>query len=753
MPPVNDEPEGIRVFRWHGMDLTERGNQAVGNCPLCGQGGRFYVNIENGKWDCKRCGDSGNPLEFIRRLYEKSREGKSDLDALARDRGLIDSNTVWEWGCCQSVITGDWLVPGYDVAGQVKQLYRYCADTRGRMRLMASPGLGQGIFTPHDMLGEPRTLYVCEGPWDGMALWETLGLAKVGAEPTAFDDNGGKIELMPVRNLGESLRASTAVIAVPSANVFLESWVSLGAKRDVVLLYDNDHPKPHPQTKAPTPSAGFVGTKRAAGLLALAEQSPTRLLWLQWGSDGYDPQLPSGYDVRDALTTSADLGDRIKALEGILNRVHVIPESWVGEAKESKQRELTSIPCTDYRTLINAWRKTMKWTVGLDRALACMLATVTSTKAVGDQLWMRVIGPPSCGKSVLCEALSVARKHVRALSTLRGFHSGYKTDAEGSEDVSLIHQLRDKTLVVKDGDTLLQLPNRDQVLSEARDLYDRVSRTHYRHNLARSYEGVNMTFLLCGTESLRALDSSELGERFLDCVVVDKIDTELEEEIGWIVANQAESNLSHESNGRADEQHAPERTHAMRLTGGFVEFLRQHAMSRLRETITPEVALRACQRYGMFVSYMRSRPPRESLRHGGDPVEKVHRELSFRLISQLVRLAKCLAVVLGKKKVDSEVMTRVRSVALDTSRGKTFTIVGHLRQRGERGLEVRGIAGLMMYTDQHTRDFMRFLWKIGVVEPAIGHTSLGIGGGRWRLTVRSKQLWDEVMGNEKSVPN
>src|SRR4051812_18184268 len=119
MPVVNDEPEGIRLFRWHGMDLAERGNQAVGNCPLCGQGGRFYVNIENGKWDCKKCVTSGNPMEFIRRLYEKSREGRCDLDNLAANRGLLDPDTLWQWGCCQSVITGEWLIPGYSVEGEV----------------------------------------------------------------------------------------------------------------------------------------------------------------------------------------------------------------------------------------------------------------------------------------------------------------------------------------------------------------------------------------------------------------------------------------------------------------------------------------------------------------------------------------------------------------------------------------------------------------------------------------------------------
>jgi hypothetical protein len=729
MPVVNDEPEGIRLFRWHGMDLAERGNQAVGNCPLCGQGGRFYVNVENGKWDCKRCGDSGNPMEFIRRLYEKSREGKCNLDNLAANRGLLDPNTLWEWGCCQSVITGDWLVPGYSIEGEVSQLYAYRL-INGKMRLLVSPGLGQKIFAaPGALTAKDETLYVCEGVWDGMALWEVLGLARLAGK-SAGEDKG--IKLVATSKVEESLRASTAVIAVPSAAVFFDTWAPVAAGREVVLLYHSDHPI----------SAGFNGMKRAAGILGLAKSKPSRLLYIHWGPNGYDASHPSGYDVRDALTATDDPAGRVAALQGLLNIVKAAPPEWLEEAKERQCRELKPLPCTDYNVLVNAWKKTMKWTEGLDRALACMLATITSTKVVGDQLWMRIISPPSSGKSVLCEALSVARKHVRALSTLRGFHSGYKTDADGSEDVSLIEQLRDKTLIVKDGDTLLRSPNRDQILSEARDLYDRVSRAHYRNNLARAYEGVNITFLLCGTPLLSQLDSSELGERFLDCRIVHTMDPELEDDIGWRVALGSDANMSYESNGRADEQHAPERTEAMRLTGGFVEYLRTNALSRLRQTTTPDWALRACQQYGTFVSHMRSRPvvDRSRTDTSGEP----QRELSFRLISQLVRLARCLAVVLGKSTVDQEVMTRVRAVVLDTAHGNTLDVTRHLRARGDRGLEVRGIAALMMYTEQRTKDFVRFLWKVGIIEPVMkGPITVH---SRWRLTSRVSRLWDEVMG-------
>src|SRR5690606_35550052 len=142
------------------------------------------------------------------------------------------------------------------------------------------------------------------------------------------------------------------------------------------------------------------------------------------------------------------------------------------------------------------------------------------------------------------EAISVNQDYVVAKSTIRGFHSGFKTDGNGEEDNSLIDQIRDKTLVTKDGDTLLQSPNLGQILSEARDLYDSTSRTHYRNKMSRDYAGVRMTWLLCGTSSLREIDQSELGERFLDCVLMDDIDDELEDAILWRVANRVDRNMS-----------------------------------------------------------------------------------------------------------------------------------------------------------------------------------------------------------------
>lgn len=440
------------------------------------------------------------------------------------------------------------------------------------------------------------------------------------------------------------------------------------------------------------------------------------------------------------------LGQRIVNLQKLFDRIEPVPQEWLmGMSTRSPAHNEGGMElayCNRYSQLVEVWCKAMQWTKGLDHALTVMLASITSTKSVGSQLWVKVIGPASCGKSTLCEAVSVNKTYVLAKSTIRGFHSGYKMDADGDEDVSLVSQLMGKTLVTKDGDTLLQSPNLGQILAEARDIYDSTSRTHYRHGLTRDYEGVRMTWLLCGTSSLRSIDSSELGERFLDCVIMDGIDDELEDEILYRVAKRSKNHLAIASDGAAETHQAPEMTEAMRLTGGYVQYLRENAQALLAAVKLHDPEVRMCTRLGKLVAYMRARP---SLKQK----EVAEREFAARLVEQHVRLATCLAVVFNKDVVDEEIMQRTRQVCLDTARGQTFMMTKHLYDASQAGLEVGYLSNLCNMKEVEGYDMLRFLRRISVVEPFKPVLAQGVKGGRarWRLTPRLHKLWHEVVGD------
>lgn len=741
MPKINKElPEKLRPYAFLGLDADYRPGEkdVMCDCPWCGREQKFGINTDTGQWRCFVCGTGsakggGNVATFLTKLWEISDQTTKDYSKLVTDRKLLSADTLSYWGAAQSCVTGDWIVPGYSVDGKIHQLYK-CLTVNGKLRLLPVPTLGHQLHGVYDQ--RKSIVYLCEGPWDGMALWEVLGRAK----PT------DSIGLATTASADRSLLASACVLAVPGCNVFFESWLPLFADKIVRLMYDSDHPRKHPQTGNMTPPAGLASMQRVARILASAATPPKLIEYLRWGDLGYDPDRPSGYDVRDYLTEGKSVSERVIRLDGLLSRLTSVPDDWVGKDPDGKTaanpKQLTCLSCSSYTKLTTAWRKALRWTDGLDHALAVMLASIASVKILGDPLWIKVVSPAASGKSTLAEAVSVAKKYVTAKSTIRGFHSGFKEDGSEGEDNSLLSQLFDKTLIIKDGDTLLQSPNLSQILSEARDIYDGTSRTSYRNKMSKDYEGIRLTIILCGTSSLRALDSSELGERFLDCVIMDAIDDELEDEILWRVANRADRCMSIATNGDAESQYEAEMTAAMRLTGGYVNWLRENAAEVLGSINMPSAAKRQCTRFGKFVAHMRARP---SLRQE----EVAEREFASRLVSQLTRLAKCLALVLNRTTVDSTVMSRVRRIALDTSRGQTLSIVSHLYDCPE-GLESSSISLLTGRSDDKTKPLLRFLRAIGAIELFNPESSGGLKRRpRWRLSPKMVKLYEDTMNIEK----
>jgi hypothetical protein len=431
-----------------------------------------------------------------------------------------------------------------------------------------------------------------------------------------------------------------------------------------------------------------------------------------------------------------DKTERVYRVSSLLEKIKAVPVEWLEKPAEDKVSDkLSLIPCSSYSVLIASWKKAMCWTEGLECALSVMFASILSTKSIGDQLWIKIIGPASCGKTTLCEAISVNYKYVIALSTIRGFHSGYRT-ADG-EDNSLIAKSRDKTLVTKDGDTLLQSSNLGKILSEARDIYDRVGRAHYLNTVSNDYTGINMTWILCGTSSLKSIDQSELGERFLDCVIMEQIDDDLEDEVLRRVATRTVRNLSYESNGEPESQYDEELIKAMQLTGGYVGHLRDNATQLLSNVTLPKEHSIKCIHLGKFVAYLRARP---SIRQE----EVVEREFGARLVSQIIRLTMCLAVVMNKRIVDEEVMKRAIKVARDTCAGHTLDITKVLYRSGQKGRTVRALSLETGYVEVNTKRMLRFLSRIGVVERFNARPKGKAVRVCWRLTSKLYKLYEST---------
>lgn len=759
MPKSNDTPTHLRPYIFHGVDLEPTANppQYYGTCPFCDKELKFYVNSQDGLWDCKVCGRKGNAHTFLEQLWEESDEQtpREELEALAKERRLLSASVLECWGVVKSLTTRDWLIPGYNTSGQVRQLYRYIKSTAtGKSTLYPTPSLPHAILGMGAYRRAKKWVYVCEGPWDGMALQEALTVAK-------YDSNEDKYSY--TLNPEVCLFAECSVLAYPGCGSIGEPfkrWLPLFADKGIFLLGDSDYPQ---QVRgAPTVPAGYAAVKRAVELIVMhaAGEMPSSIYYLNWGPEGYAPGLPDKYDVRDWLTNKVGNYDavtpqqRVHQLGSLFASLQPAPTDWAPGAKggSAGTPSMGTLECNDWKTLQTAWRIAFKWTDGLDRALSAMMATVLSTKAIGSQLWLQVIGPPSCGKSSLCEALSTNTSFIYSKSTLRGFHSGY--DDGSGRNHSPLEKMMDKTLVVKDGDALLQIPNLGQVLSEARDVYDRVSRSSYRGPQSKDWTGINLTFILCGTGSLRTLDSSELGERFLKCDIMDGIDEALEDSILDKVIEQADSDMNLEAGATADSQNNPDLTRAMQLTGGYVEFLRLNSQRLLMAVDVTTAVKEHIKLLGKFVSYMRARPSKTQ-------EEVTEREIASRLTIQFMRMAKGQSASFQLQEVTQEVMRRTYLIAMSTARGRTLRIAKELyncrhREGEEHGLEMSVLANYSGESDDSIKPMLKFLRKIGAVDVVSIEVVRGLKSPLvWRLSTPLQKVFERMMqlGQELGIPS
>jgi hypothetical protein len=184
-------PETLQPYAFHGVDLNwaSGDKEAIGSCPFCGREDKFSVDIRTGRWQCFVCNATGNAPTFLRQLWDACDKATTNYEELRLDRGLQYLDTLMQWEVVQSITTRNWLVPGFDAKGRLQQLYqRKQIFSKGDWywRCLPTPKVSQSKANKegHRLHGvnlydrDKSTVYLCEGPWDGMAIWELLRQAK-----------------------------------------------------------------------------------------------------------------------------------------------------------------------------------------------------------------------------------------------------------------------------------------------------------------------------------------------------------------------------------------------------------------------------------------------------------------------------------------------------------------------------------------------------------------------------------------------
>ena len=193
--------------------------------------------------------------------------------------------------------------------------------------------------------------------------------------------------------------------------------------------------------------------------------------------------------------------------------------------EEEHKNKFTPIPCSSSKELVEHFKGTLEWTKDIEYTLLSMVSVCLSTNTTGGQLGLRVIGPPGSVKSTLAECMSHSRRYVYPRSKFTGIISGWTSLRKSKQTAN---KMNEKCVLIKDADTMLQLPNLKQIESEIRDvLGDGVIRSEYRTGVEIEINTL-FTMILCGTKVLRRMDDALLGSRFIDVVVYDSIKTKAE---------------------------------------------------------------------------------------------------------------------------------------------------------------------------------------------------------------------------------
>lgn len=757
---LQDLPEKIRPFVFHGMNVKVNNKESRSDCPFCNTKDKFYINTKSGKWNCKVCTESGNIFTFLTAIHKQGSSTIRSLKPLAENRGL-QIETLKTWGIVKSPLNDDYIIPMYNAHGKIANLGRILevkekVKIDGKlvekkvMKVYGTAGCKLHPFGTQLLTNAHTTRFVTEGPWDGMALYELLAAHRL---------NGDKFT--KTTTASRSLLKDHGVLATPGCSNFDQSWFAYFASTDTtkgakttsdfsdsgicnIICYDNDWPKKTKTGQMICP--GRDGTKRIAQLASNLVDVPS-IKYLRWGPKGYTKKLDNGYDLRDLI--------RDKPAKEVYDDLKSLAHKLDVERSETVSKEPTVIPIPrdSFLALCKDYQKVLHFSDQLKDSLAICLAVVLSTELEGDQLFLRLIGPAGSGKSTLAEAISAATDYCFPTSIQTGFHSGF-TGGNRNTDASLIPRMDKKTVIIKDADTLITAPGRERILGELRDIWDGVTRSNYRNRISREYEGLKITFILCGTDTLRELNRAVAGERFLDCEIIGKTDTRP------YVDRALDNTIAKVFSGLATPDQASEAKmdikYLKQTTVGFIQHLKETIQTRQPPEFDAH-AQESIKALATVVGYVRTRVCKEK----DGPGYRPRIETPTRLTSQLAKLAICLALVMDKPSIDEEILRIVKKIATDTVNNYEMEIVDLLAKKagiGKKktatssntpiGLTKRQVASTLKLSETKIGNLLNDMQTVGIVERDSRSNKSGIGGRNthfWRLTDTLIDLYTTAM--------
>jgi Toprim-like len=457
---------GLRVFTQHGFRIKgeSSGSQVFGNCVFCGHRQNFYLNPEKKMWDCKSCGKHGGFKTFLQACANSFATNftkyKESAKALSENRG-ISIETLIEKNIGYNPYNKSYTIP--IPTSNMEEIWDL--KVYSNKKLSISAGCFTGLYGWENLLNAKSTeVWLCEGEWDGIALYEIM----------------------------KREEKSDVVCAVPGAGTFRGDWVSLFKGKNVKVMYDND-------------DAGKNGCDKVRKMLSGAAKSLQFLIWPE--------ELKNGYDVRDFYIDNKNNAKRtLSRLTKYLS--NSAPNGGTAEEESEKTTikfEGPGLLPAEVHTVFQKWLK-----LESPEVIDVVAATIIANRWDGDPSWLLLVAPSGGVKTELLMSLDSCEEIVSVSDvTPHSLVSGAQMGPGG--DPSLIPKLDRKNLILKDLTVLLSRneQEREQVFSIFRDAYDRKLQRQFGNGVYRNYDA-KFGFIAGVTPIIEMFTEkhASLGERF-----------------------------------------------------------------------------------------------------------------------------------------------------------------------------------------------------------------------------------------------
>lgn len=621
---TDEDKKFLMPFEIFGVEFTGNiGNQEIGTCIFCGKEKHFYVNRNNGKWDCKKCGKAGGVQQFLKDIHECCLElTTNDTLAPLSERRCLPIRILKHFNIV-SWYENAWLVPVYDFDGELVDLLRYELNDR-KQKLKPCPTRQTEIFNLKDLkdpakLGQP--VYIFEGPWDAIGWYWIL----------------------------EKTKTAGVAVAVPGARTFKHQWVGYFTDREVIVCDDND-------------SAGDDGQLKKKKFIGAVSRSIHYVNWPR--------ELKSGYDISDFIYDHAictkDFSLCVQKLKAFIAREPRTELEHTPIAGDSEQVSIDPklIP-QDLAELLSYYRDILEINDEFEIFIKVLLAVIISINHPDptNPLWMFFIGPPSSGKTtLLMSILKSTHCHFESNLSSTALISGWQKPNQ--PDPSLVPRLNGRCLVLKDYTEILGRPEteKNEIISVLRGAFDGEASRSYGQGVQRKYRS-RFTVAAGVTKAIYSQSDAAMGERFLRFSLrTHGVDPD----------KQQEAALNAAIFGATKIELLREKV-AYYLNRNWKEFFNPDDLqNRIPPWFRPK--LKALAR---VVTHLRTLVERHHSyeRLSGEPVYTPEKEMPQRMTVQLEKLALSLAIIMGKPQIDDEIYLIVKRVAIDTIYSYGYLIV------------------------------------------------------------------------------